>query len=90
MTSTLYNNMLRDAISISGFFLDQEGGKFAFSILCEMIQERLAESNIDASVIIIQKMAEVASVSLPEFWVDKIKQEQVALFFDMLIDTIET
>ena len=68
MTSTLYFNLLRDAISISGFFLDQEGGQFAFSILCEMIQERLAESNTDAGVMIIRKMAEVASVSLPEFW----------------------
>ena len=60
-----YSKMVECATELADFFLDQEGGTFTLTIVCEMLQILLRAGELSALGLIVETICEVSRIELP-------------------------
>ncbi len=60
-----YSKMVECATDLADFFLDQEGGAFALTVICDMLQVLLQAKELPAAVLVIKTICQVSESEFP-------------------------
>ena len=60
-----YSKMVEDTAELADFFLDQEGGHFVLTVICEILQMLLQAGELSAAFLVEKTVFQVSETEFP-------------------------
>ena len=87
-----YSIMVECATELADFFLDQEGGIFVLSVVCEILQVMIRAGELTAASLVVEAIYRMSKIelSLEGLWNRNLQSFFIEQFVDILCEILTT
>lgn len=87
-----YSIMVESATELADFFLDQEGGIFVLSVVCEILQVMIRAGELTAASLVVEAIYRMSKIelSLEGLWNRNLQSFFIEQFVDILCEILTT